>query len=64
MSMVIPGYGLSDTGALCGGVGFDNEEIKYSASLAFKFQECYKDVIDDISDFSSSWTGYNAKWID
>ena len=20
--------------------------------------------IDDISDFSSSWTGYNAKWID
>jgi hypothetical protein len=37
MSMVIPGYGLSDTGALCGGVGFDNEEIKYSASLAFKF---------------------------
>jgi hypothetical protein len=29
-----------------------------------KLNDCYKIILTDLCDFSTSWTGYNSKWID
>ena len=26
--------------------------------------DCYKTILEDLCDFSDSWTGYNAKWFE
>ena len=33
-------------------------------NTSMKFNDCFKVIITDLCDFSSSWRGYNAKWID
>lgn len=33
-------------------------------NMSMKFNDCYKVIITDLCDFSSSWRGYNAKWLD
>ena len=32
--------------------------------MAVKFNDCYKNIITDLCDWSSSWTGYKALWLD
>jgi hypothetical protein len=31
---------------------------------AVKFTDCYKIIFKDLADFSTTWTGYDAKWLD
>lgn len=32
--------------------------------MAFKWYQCYKYILKDLCDFSSTWTGYKAKILD
>jgi hypothetical protein len=31
---------------------------------SFRMSDCYKAVIEDLCDFSATWTGYEALWLD
>lgn len=48
----------------CPGIGYETDKIDFAISTAFKFIDCYKIIIRDLCDFSTSWTGYDAKWLD
>ena len=48
----------------CWGTGITNDLIEMAISTAMKFPDCYKTIIADMCDFSGSWTGYDAKYID
>ena len=49
---------------MCPGLGYEFEEVEAIVNMSMKFNDCYKVIITDLCDFSSSWRGYNAKWLD
>ena len=49
---------------VCPGIGFDSEKILLKVLHAMRFWECKKTLIDDLADFSSTWTGVNAKYFE
>merc|ERR1719198_1403787 len=32
--------------------------------MQYRFVDCYKKILTDISDWSDTWTGKDAKWVD
>lgn len=50
--------------SICPGFGIDNDKIEMLLTTAFKFTDCYKEVLRDLCDFSTTWTGYYAKILD
>ena len=48
----------------CFGAGWETEEIDFDVMMSMKLNDCYKVIITDLCDFSSSWKGYNSKYID
>ena len=63
---VDPFFMLSINGAgyICYGLGYDNDEIKMTLLMSQQFMDCAKTILKDLCDFSSSWTGYYAKFLD
>jgi hypothetical protein len=53
-----------DEGGMCGSVGWKTEEIGFEVKTKMKFQDCYKYIIDDVFDWSDTWTGEDARWVD
>jgi hypothetical protein len=49
---------------VCVGAGYETEEIDFDVVMSMKLNDCYKVIITDLCDFSSSWKGYNSKYID
>lgn len=49
---------------LCPGMGANNDAVDLTIAFALSFLNCYKEVIKDLCDFSSSWSGIEAKYID
>ena len=47
---------------LCPGFGIENETILLKVLWTMKFWNCSKTLVDDLADFSSTWTGYEAKY--
>ena len=47
---------------LCPGMGVENETILLKVLWTMKFWNCSKTLVDDLADFSSTWTGYEAKY--
>lgn len=47
---------------LCPGFGVENETILLKVLWTMKFWNCSKTLVDDLADFSSTWTGYEAKY--
>ena len=45
-------------------MGFETTPIDLGLTVSMKFIDCYKVIITDLCDFTSSWTGYDAKWLD
>jgi hypothetical protein len=45
---------------ICPGLGWSSENINFEVTTQAKFSECYKQVLKDLCDFSSTWIGYNA----
>jgi len=50
--------------AFCFGMGFETTPIDLSLTVSQKFNDCYKTIISDLCEFSKSWTGKDAKWLD
>ena len=49
---------------ICPGIGWETEEILFKLVFAMKFWNCDKTVINDLADFSSTLTGYEAKYFE
>lgn len=45
---------------LCLGIGYDIEKILFRVYFAMKFWNCKKTLIDDLTDYDSNFTGFNA----
>lgn len=52
------------TGQFCGGFGWSTEQINLILSTLFDFQDCYKTMIADLCDWSSTFLTKDAKWVD
>ena len=50
--------------SLCPGFGYEYDEVDFKISTGIKLTDCYKKIIQDICDFSTTWTGFEAKWVD
>ena len=46
------------------GFGWESEAIALKLSTMFDFQDCYKTMINDLSNWGSTFEGKDAKWID
>ena len=49
---------------LCTGIGYDIEKILFRVLFTMNFWNCKKTLVDDLTDYSSTWTGYNAKYFE
>ena len=52
------------TGQFCGGFGWEAEAITLKLSTDFDLQDCYKTMISDLCDWSSTFSAKESKWID
>lgn len=52
------------SGQICYGFGWGSEAVSLKVTMQYRFVNCYKKLLTDISDWSDTWTGKNAKWID
>lgn len=49
---------------ICFGAGQQAQEIKILVEMAQKFWNCSKTIVDDLADFSATWTGADAKYFE
>lgn len=45
-------------------MGYEKGAIEILLETSFRMSDCYKAVIEDLCNFSSTWTGYEALWLD
>ncbi len=50
--------------AFCPGLGFETQKILMRILYTMKFWDCKKTIVNDLADFSSTWTGYEAKYFE
>ena len=61
---VVYSFLFSTKGEVCLGVGWNLGAINFKVDSTFTPKDCSKTVFYDITNFKSSWTGDNAKWLD
>lgn len=49
---------------ICPGWGWESEIVEIDYSMRWHAQDCYKDIITDICNWSKAWSGFDAKYID
>ena len=49
---------------MCGGFGYEVDRVDFDVTMSFKFMQCYKHILKDLCDFSTTWTGRDAKVFD
>lgn len=49
---------------LCSGLGWETEQLLFRILFTMKFWNCSKTLVNDLADFSSTWTGYYAKYFE
>lgn len=49
---------------ICPGLGFERQKILLRVLWTMKFWNCQKTLIDDLADFSLTWTGFDAKYFE
>lgn len=52
------------SGQICYGFGWGSDAVSLKVSMQYRFVNCYKKILTDISDWSDTWTGKDAKWVD
>lgn len=52
------------TGQLCGGFGWESDQITLKLSTMFDFQDCYKTMISDLCNWGNTFNTKDSKWID
>lgn len=46
------------------GLGWGTDAINLKLTTTYSLVDCYKTLLNDVSDYSDTWTGMNAQWID
>jgi hypothetical protein len=49
---------------ICPGFGFERQKVLLRVLWTMKFWNCQKTLIDDLADYSATWTGYDAKYFE
>lgn len=55
---------VTGDGNFCYGFGYDTQKIKFSLLMSHQFMDCSKQLLKDLCDFSTNWTGYDSKWLE
>ena len=55
---------LNEEFDVCPGLGWESEVVLFKLVYAMKFWNCSKTLVNDLADFSSTWTGYEAKYFE
>ena len=55
---------LNEEFDVCPGFGWESEVVLFKLVYAMKFWNCSKTLVYDLADFSSTWTGLEAKYIE
>lgn len=55
---------INENFGFCPGLGFETEKILMRILYTMKFWDCKKTIVNDLADFSSTWTGYEAKYFE
>lgn len=55
---------LNEDFQICPGFGWKTAAVNFKLLWTMKFWNCSKILINDLADFSSTWTGYDAKYFD
>jgi len=51
-------------GQICSGFGYQSEQITLELTTLIDMYNCYKTMISDLCDWSSTFLGANSKWVD
>lgn len=49
---------------ICPGLGWETQRVLFKLLYTMKFWNCSKTLLDDLADFSKTWTGYDAKYFE
>lgn len=49
---------------VCPGLGWETQRVLFRLLYTMKFWNCSKTLIDDLADYSKTWTGYDAKYFE
>ena len=49
---------------ICPGIGYETEKILLRILYEMKFWNCDKTLLDDLKDWDSNWTNYDAKYFE
>lgn len=55
---------FKNTGQICSGFGYQSEEVILYLTSLLDMYNCYKTLIADLCDWSNTFIGKDAKWID
>lgn len=55
---------INEDFGFCPGFGFETQKILLRILYTMKFWDCKKTIVSDLADFSSTWTGYEAKYFE
>ena len=55
---------MNEDFGICPGIGFSREPVLLKFLWTMKFWNCQKTLVDDLADFSKTWTGYDAKYFE
>ena len=49
---------------ICTGLGWETDRVLFKVLYTMKFWNCSKTLVDDLADFSKTWTGFEAKYFE
>ena len=55
---------VNENFGVCTGAGWDTDRVFFKLLYTMKFWNCSKTLIDDLADFSKTWTGFEAKYFE
>jgi hypothetical protein len=57
-------FTVNGNGYFCYGIGYDNDLISMQLLMSQRFMDCAKTLLQDLCNFTESWSGYNAKYLE
>lgn len=55
---------LNENFEICPGFGWETQKVLFKMLYTMKFWNCEKTLVDDLADFSATWSGYEAKYFE
>ena len=55
---------INENFEVCPGLGWETQRVLFKILWTMKMWNCSKTLVNDLADFSSTWTGYDAKYFE